>query len=57
MKMSMTHEDKNVSKLSLKETKEVKPAISENWKQLFRLEPQLYQPEAVKYFDKDDYRV
>ena len=55
MKMSITHE--NTSKLSLKETKDVKPAISENWKQLFRLEPQLHQPEAVKYFDKEDYRV
>lgn len=55
--MSIAHDDKNASKLSLKDTRDVKPAISENWKQLFRLEPQLYQPEAVKYFDKDDYRV
>jgi neutral trehalase len=41
----------------LKETRDVKPAISDNWKQLFHLQPQLYRPDPVKYFDKDDYAV
>jgi hypothetical protein len=45
------------TKNSFKEQKEVKPAISENWKQLFKLDPQLYQPEATRYFDKDEFRI
>jgi len=45
------------TKSNFKEPKEVKPAISENWKQLFKLDPQLYQPEATRYFDKDEFRI
>lgn len=39
-------------KSTIRQAKQSKPAISENWKQLFNLEPQLYTPEAIKYFDK-----
>lgn len=49
-------EEKTVTKTSFKE-KETKPAISENWKKLFRLEPQLHMPERATFFDKEDYRV
>jgi hypothetical protein len=37
--------------------KEVKPAISETWKSLFKLDPQLHTPEAVRYFDKEEFKV
>lgn len=51
-----SREEKGVIKGSTKETKGVKPAISESWKQQFRLDPQLYRPETTLYFDKDEYR-
>jgi hypothetical protein len=34
----------------------VRPAISDHWKQIFRLEPKLTLPESVKYFDKESHR-
>lgn len=49
-------EDRPLPRGSQRESREVKPAISDSWKQIFRVEPRLTLPEAVKYFDKDSYR-
>ena len=56
-KASITQEERPLARTGMREGKESRPAISEAWKQLFRLEPQLLAPESVLYFDRNEYKV